>query len=187
MLSEFLCTLFKKRFLINQKIMFYFDESELKIRCLARILCIGPSGSGKSQIIQKILSNRKLMLDTQPTRIIYFYDVLHPQIKQFAEDNGSIIELIQGFNPEVYLDNNPANPIFIVLDDLMNYKNVYQHMSDVFTKYSRHLSISCCFMTQNLYHKGDPSATRFGRDLIINSSHKTLFNPIPDGICNQRK
>ena len=59
------------------------------------------------------------MLDIQPKRIIYFYDVLHPQIKEFAAKNGAIIELIKGFNPEVYLDNDPKNHIFIVVDDLI--------------------------------------------------------------------
>ena len=80
----------------------------------------------------------------------------------------------------VYLDNDPKNDIFIVVDDLMSYKNIYEHMSDIWTKYSRHLSISCCFLTQNLYHKGDSSANKFGRDLLINSSHKIIFKSITD-------
>ena len=62
----------------------------------------------------------------------------------------------------------------------MSFKNIYEHMSNIWTKYSRHLSISCCFLTQNLYHKGDPSANKFSRDLIINSSHKILFKSITD-------
>ena len=62
----------------------------------------------------------------------------------------------------------------------MTYKNIYEYMSDIWSKYSRHLSISCCFLTQNLYHKGDSSANKFGRDLLIISSHKIIFKSISD-------
>lgn len=91
------------------------------------------------------------------------------------------IELRKGFTPELYESHDPSKHMLLICDDLMN-TDIYSHLSDLFTKISRHRNISVIWITQCAYFKGQPTAVRHNRDLLQNTTEVVLFRSPRDKI-----
>ena len=117
------------------------------------------------------------MFRKKADKIIYFYSIIQPFMTQLLEDV-PIMELHQGFNAELYKDRDPSSHLLIVVDDLMQQPNLYEELSSLFTRYSRHLNISVLYLCQNAYFRGNTAAIRYGRDVLSNASELVIFrNP----------
>ena len=120
------------------------------------------------------------MFVTPPEKIIYCYGVQTPSMKALAE-NDAAVQLHNGFSAKLYETHDPSSHLMIVLDDLMSDDSIYKDLSDVFTKFSRHLNITICFVNQNLYYRGSSNAQKFSRDIMSNASEVVLFRNLK---CN---
>ena len=98
----------------------------------------GPTGSGKTCWVQKMIKEALFASHPSPKHIYYLYGEFQPS---FASIIG--VTFIKGI-PDNFLNNiNLENdPIWIIIDDLMYEAAKSQIISDLFTKGSHHRNIS---------------------------------------------
>ena len=128
----------------------------------------GPSQSGKSTLLAKILENTQNMITPPPNKIVYCYSrwsdgfnklkLLTPRI-DFQEG----LPDVDQFRVQ---DNN-----LIILDDLMSQVETDKAMLDLFTTDSHHANISVFLITQNLFSQG-----KYTRTISLNCQYLFLLN-----------
>src|SRR5258708_30798349 len=116
-------------------------------------LISGPTGSGKTILIRRIIKNYNLLIRNinQPIlKVLWAYGAWNPLLNVKISDNVLIH----------YVDNLPSSelinefkPNIIVIDDLLNEINKNKDIENLFIKKSHHLNISVIFSVQNLFHK----------------------------------
>lgn len=134
---------------------------DARLQCPFTMLVCGSSGSGKSVFTQKLLMSG--MLSNAPRRIVWCYGVA--SACQNMESVG--IECQAGLPSEALLAEGNMT---LILDDLMEEAKSSSLVSDIFTKYSHHNSITCICLLQNLFPKGSQM-----RNISLNSNYIVLM------------
>ncbi len=111
----------------------------------------GPTMSGKTTILTKILSNTQVLIDKKIDRVIYCYARWQNSYDKMKLDNPSM-EFVEGL-PEIDLINANQNNL-MVLDDLMDQCKKEKSILNLFTTDSHQKSISVFLITQNLFSQG---------------------------------
>lgn len=128
----------------------------------------GPTQSGKTWLLKKILVFNALLFDRPPEKIIYCYSTWQTGYETFSDISPSV-EFNKGL-PDI--DNlNPNERNLVILDDLMKECEEDSTVQKLFTIDSHHRNISVFFITQNIFSKG-----KFTRTLNLNSHYLILFN-----------
>lgn len=128
------------------------------------ILMAGPSMSGKTTFLKKLIKFKKHMFNVNFKKIIWCY----------AETNAKPDIPDVTFHKGILLNYNNENndPILIVLDDLMS-DAFNSTVSELFTKGSHHRNTSVILVTQNLFYQ-----TAQSRNISLNAKYIVLFkNP----------
>jgi len=131
-------------------------------------LIAGPTSSGKTTIIEKILDQNVDLIKPEINRIIYCYskwqggyDILKEKIKA--------IEFFEGIYDIDSIDHNANN--LLILDDLTHLCEKDESILNLFTTDSHHKNISVFLLTQNLFSKG-----KHFRTISLNSQYIILMN-----------
>jgi hypothetical protein len=143
----------------------------LKFQTPSIITLVGATSSGKTTLVHRLLSERKLMFKEEPREILYcyscyqpLYDNLHSSVPGVSFHEGIPEEdTIKEFGSR-------NNHKIIILDDLMSKATSSPTILDLFCQFSHHLNISVIFITQNIFHAGKCS-----RSLNLNSHYYILF------------
>ena len=106
------------------------DTEQLKLKHPFTLICAGPTGSGKTILIAKILENYKLMTKPVPEKIIYCYSIWQDMFKNMLEVNPNIV-FVQDMITEDQIDPSIRN--LIILDDLMDESKDSGVLSKLFT------------------------------------------------------
>ena len=133
----------------------------------SNILISGPTGSGKTQFVSRILRTKNI--DPFPTRILYLYSEWQSEYDKLLE---SIPEIIfqRGF-PDKLMDSFSANQKnLLILDDQMRKAGDTKELSDLFTKGSHHRNLTIIYIVQNLFDK-----SKSMRTASLNSQYLVLF------------
>ena len=131
---------------------------------------------------EKLCRENVAMFQRPPDKIIWCYSIIQPFMTKLLEDV-PILELYQGFDSGLYMNRDPSTHLLIIIDDMMSDENIYKDLSDIFTKYSRHLNVSAIFICQNAYFKGNSSAVRYNRDVLSNASELCIFRNLRDHVA----
>ena len=124
----------------------------------------GPTLSGKTWFVFRLIRNADEMIDPPPERIVYCYGEFQKSFADFPE-----IEFHEGL-PNVDKFDGQFRTLLII-DDLMNEAD--QNVCNLFTKLSHHRNVSVVFITQNLFHKN-----KHVRTMNLNTHYIVLFkNP----------
>ena len=124
----------------------------------------GPSGSGKTCFVVKLLENAAKMIKPLPSRIIWHYGQW-----QNTYDSMKNVEFKQG--PPSEEDIQTYKDSLLIIDDLMS--ECATLSSNIFTKFSHHLTISVIYILQNLFVQ-----SKNQRSISLNSGYIVLFkNP----------
>ena len=120
----------------------------------------GPTGSGKTFFIRKVLENYKI--NPIPQRIIYLYKRWQPLYDTLKMNVKPKIEFIRGIPDDLDADSffHTDNNNVIVLDDMMDITGNNKAVSDLFTEGSHHRNLSVISLTQSLFPKGKNSVTQ---------------------------
>ena len=122
----------------------------------------GPSGSGKSVFVFKLISEASEQIVPTPQKIIYCYGEYQPMFADYPQ-----VTFQEGLP-----DNNDfdgKHRTLLILDDLMS--EAGSEVSKIFTKISHHRNVSVIFLTQNLFYKSQ-------RTMNLNTHYLVLFkNP----------
>ena len=128
------------------------------------MMVCGPSGSGKTCFVIKLLENAKEMIKPLPSRIIWHYGQWQEIYDQMTD-----VEFKQG--PPSEEDIQTYQDSLLIIDDLMS--ECATLSSNIFTKFSHHLTISVIYILQNLFVQ-----SKNQRSISLNSGYIVLFkNP----------
>ena len=136
-----------------------YDLKHCQFKHPSNTLIVGMSGSGKTQLMFRILKNYKLLfnnLNKSDIKILWCYGQMHNLIG--VQLNDSIkIEYIEGIPTDDIL--NRIKPDMIIIDDLLNEMNARKDFENIFIKKSHHLNISVFFLVQNLFYNSKSMRT----------------------------
>lgn len=128
---------------------------------------VGPSGSGKSQLVADMLSNGTF----QPSydKIIYFYQHFQPLYSDMLS-NIQNIEFIQCVNFEL-VENLPSDGTnyLLIFDDSCAEISRSKEFEKIATS-GRHKKLNAIYIKHNLFHK-----SAIGRDVELQNTHIVLF------------
>lgn len=126
-----------------------------------RCLVVGPSCSGKTSFIRRVILHKEKLFSTVPQRIIYTY--VYPQ------DWFSSFQDVE-FTKEIPNDLDPSIPSVIVLDDIICDAKSLKQGAHLFVRGSHHLNASVFCLSQNLFtNNGD------FRTISLNATQYVLF------------
>jgi len=131
----------------------------------------GPSRSGKTVFVQKLLQACELYIEPAPARVVWVYGV----------PNEAQMKRIQDSTPNYaiqFTDQIPGMDEFsveestlLIIDDMMHDAGKSKVVADLFTKGSHHRNVSVILILQNLFHQGNRM-----RDIHLNANYLVLFN-----------
>lgn len=122
----------------------------------------GPSQSGKTQLVLKLIENRDVMFSPPFSEIHWYYGEWQP----FFGNLKSIVTFKEGL-PDLTAYSG-GKPCLLIIDDLMT-ENKGQ-IGSLFTKGTHHRNLSVIFITQNLFHQSKDS-----RDISLNAHYIILM------------
>ena len=112
------------------------------------IMVAGPTGSGKTELVIKMLGNGGAFV-SPPKEIRYHYGAWQTRFADIeaTDPRYTFVEGIPG------LDDLPSGEqhTVMVIDDLMEEASKSKVAVDIFTKYSHHRNMSVVFLVQKLY------------------------------------
>ena len=140
----------------------------IPIKAGSPIMISGPTGSGKTYFVHKLLKNN--MFSEKLSSILYCYGVYQNYFDDilFSLPDITFHEVVPDLELIKSLNNGKFN--IIVLDDLMEQiiKNV--DSQNLFTKYCHHFNITAIFITQNIFAQGP-----YSRSINLNTHITILF------------
>lgn len=149
------------------------NESFGKIAIPARIMISGPTLSGKSEFVMKMVEHRKLLFTRPFDRIIYSHpaDTTNENYLTRMQDLFRDLEIVKGLPNfrKLNLLDATEEKLVIIDDQIMELGNSKDILS-TFLRHSHHSRISIVFTTQNAYF---PST--FGVTLRRNLSEFVVF------------
>jgi len=126
----------------------------------------GPTGSGKTAWVLRLIDDIREKIEPVPRRIWYYYGEY-----QHAFNNYASVHFEEGLpqlSDELF---DGSEPSMIVVDDHMS--DINQVVADIFTKISHHRNISILYLTQNLFDRN-----KHARTISLNAHYLVLFkNP----------
>ena len=142
----------------------------IPLKSASNIIIAGPSQSGKTELVYKLINNSNDLFENPFSKVYYFYDVWQ---KGFNNMNNEM-EIIQGLPDESFLrELDPTLHKLLVLDDQQLNALNSSIIAEIFTKYSHHKNLSVILILQNLFHQG-----KYSRDISLNTHYFILFkNP----------
>jgi len=130
-------------------------------------VCAGPTGSGKSELMKKIVLNAQLLIEPPPERIVWYYAEF--QAKLNSELSGHGVEFREGC-PDMS-EFSGKERVLLVIDDLM--AECGKDITNLFVKGSHHRNLSIWFLMQNFFHQAKEIRT-----ITLNAQYIILFkNP----------
>jgi hypothetical protein len=148
-----------------------FDEDALKFKIPAGMVIAGPSSSGKSTLMMKLMRHANEMFEPRPAEIVYAYGQYHKFIPKLQSEG---ITTHPGLPSEEFL-NARRRPLLLVMDDLMMSASD-NYLTDLYTKKNHHQQIFSCFLSQNLYDKHLRVARNNSQYIILTRAPNALLS-----------
>ena len=114
------------------------------------MLVAGPSNSGKSTLLKKILENN--MIVPAPNFIVWYYKIWQPLYQEMQHTIPNIF-FKEGLPSAEQVREHEDRPRLFVLDDLMSTATDSAEVCSMFTEGSHHYNYSVVCVTQNLFYK----------------------------------
>ena len=133
----------------------------------------GPTSSGKTVWVQRLLSDYKNQIKNIPKNIKCVWCYGQWQKTYSKTLPGCDIKYVDGLIDENEIKNN--KPDIIIIDDLMNEVGDSKSLANLFTKGSHHLNISVIFILQNIFHQG-----KMMRTISLNTHYFFLMKNVRD-------
>lgn len=135
------------------------------------MMVAGPSKSGKTKFVGRVLTNAKHIYTKKPGRVFYFYNQAEPK---YPEVRNHVDEFIEGMPSMKWLDEayeEHGDNMTIVIDDQA--LNITKDIAEIFSVGSSRRNCNVIFITQNLFGK-----KKEARDISVNCNYIVIFkNP----------
>ena len=140
---------------------------DLRLFCNRTMVVAGPSHSGKSTFVLKLLDHREQAFDIPPKRVVWCYGIYQHNFNKQLQERGYV----------THRDILPVTDILphdaIILDDLIHESKGSQEVTAMFTRAAHHKPCFIIFIMQNLFPPGKEARTR-----SLNTHYYVIFkNP----------
>jgi len=124
-------------------------------------LVAGLTGCGKTRFVFKLIENAQVMIDPEPSKIVYCYG----EYQHLFDKYQSRVTFNRGL-PNLE-DFDGSEPVLLIMNE------TDKSVANLFTKGSHHRNVSVAFLVQNLFHKN-----KHIRTISLNAHYMVLFkNP----------
>ena len=140
---------------------------DFRLHCNRTMCIVGPSHSGKTSFVLKLLENRYDIFNCTPNRIIWCYGIYQHELNTNLQQRGYLLH-------SGIINTNEVEPYdIIVLYDLLNESKNSQEVTAMFTRAAHHKPCFIIFIMQNLFPTGKEARTR-----SLNTHYYIIFkNP----------
>ena len=148
------------------------QTSLIPLRPFSSMCVVGPTGSGKTRMVFRMLKNLRGVFDhPPPDKILYCYGVWQNLFEEMESTIDNIVfhEGVPNHDEINEFAHNSQHRM-IILDDLMSQVLQNSDMELLFTQGTHHKKLSCVFLSQNLYQQG-----RYSRSITLNTWYLVLF------------
>src|SRR5208283_5379619 len=149
------------------------DNIDVKFKHPSTIQISGPTQSGKTRFMQRVLVER--MIDPFPTRIMWCYSEWQPVYDELKVVY-SHIEFIKGFSDNLYDSIQQDERNLLIFDDQMAAARDTKSLANLFTMGSHHRNLTVVYIVQNLLDQGKSSRT-----VSLNTHYNVAFRNPRDG------
>lgn len=125
-----------------------FDHKDLKLFLPFGCVIAGPSSSGKSSFIYRLISQADRLIEPAPKSVLYCYGEYNQQIPKLQRSG---VNLYSGAPTEEVIQRQPK-PALVILDDLL-YSIDLKFLADLYTKKSHHGNFGIVMLTQDLFDR----------------------------------
>lgn len=148
--------------------------ASMKLKSPAGYFLAGPTSSGKSHFLARLISCKNEMFDVPPVQVYYAYKEWQPKLfGQMQARDG--VKFHRGLPTEEKMKEwsqlAGRQHIALILDDLQHDVGKNQQIAIAFAVTSHHCNISLFFVSQNLFPQ-----SRYSRDLVLNCHYLILFS-----------
>ena len=126
---------------------FALNPEHLKLIHPFNCIISGPTQSGKTHFVFKLIDNLENITVPSINKVIYLYNEWQERFKSYRDK-------VFFTNDLKYLTIKPKQPTLIILDDFMNDIGNNKNLLDLFIKGTHHNSISAIIILQNIFHQG---------------------------------
>lgn len=140
-----------------------FDQRELKLRAPFGCIVAGPSSSGKSTFVSRLIDQAHDLIVPPPRSILYAYGQHSELVNELHRKGG--IGLHAGVPSEEIL-RKQQKPALVIYDDLL-YNIEEKQLSALFTRQAHHLNLCVVFVTQDLFEKKLKVARQNSQYLVL--------------------
>ena len=161
----------KRPIIISSSSKNFYDDRLYDIRLKEgfKLFITGPSRSGKTYFIDKLLNNLSDFTIFPPKTIVYVYKVWQPKYGDMKVDY--FIEDSEDLEKQLF-ENIKSPSSLVVFDDLINSKSL-PFIAKLFTVDARHKNMSMVFVSQKMFVNNDNF-----RQISQNSDYYAVFkNP----------
>lgn len=137
-------------------------ENDLRLKIPCGIIIAGPSNSGKTRLLLRLIENASHLFKPEPKAIVYSYGE-YDRIIHKLENEGVIV--CQGLPSESLLQSI-EKPYLLIMDDLMTSMSE-KTLAEIFTKKAHHQNFAAIFVTQNLFEKSVKVARNNSQYIIL--------------------
>ena len=135
----------------------------------ASIIIAGPSRSGKTTFLRRMLEEK--MLFPFPKRIVFVYGEWQKEYDKMRKINAGDIEFVKGpMTDELYESFDPNETNMLVLDDQMTEANKTIQLEKYFVQGVHHRNLTIVFIVQNIFEKGKAMRTT-----TLNANYLVLY------------
>ena len=127
---------------------------DFRLHCDRTLIAAGPSQSGKTTFILKLLEHRNEIFKCRMKRVLWCYGIYQPKLHTELQSKGFILH-------SQIVDVSEIQPYdIVVLDDLIHESKNSQDVTAMFTRAAHHKPCFIIFIMQNLFPPGKESRTR---------------------------
>lgn len=124
-------------------------SEELDVRFQHPFTCLvnGPTKSGKTNLVGRLVVNSKNLIHPPPKRIVWCYNDWQPAYDALAP----YCHFNKGLPRSDFIENSSNTPTLLILDDLMQESAKDSNITDLYVRGCHHRNFSVIQMLQNLF------------------------------------
>lgn len=149
------------------------ETSGFVFKSPSSILVVGPSNSGKTTFLSKLLLENQDVFEVPPRKIVYCYGSWQPL---FERQDFKGIHFHEGVPTEDDLQRwftKESKGSVLVMDDLMSDGGDDKTVLKIFTQHSHHMNLTTFYICQDLFPKG-----KYAKTISRNAQYIIVFkNP----------